>query len=90
MILQSVFKNSVFSYQLVFLNIISAEVVTAETLISVSGFEKSGAFNMIYTDDTGRMLTRLLQVFVKKEDGWKVVAYHNVDVKKDIPVPELF
>lgn len=89
MILQSVFKNSKFNYRLLHLNIISEQVVTAETLIIVSGFEKSGAFSMIHTDDAGRMFTRLLQVFVKKEEGWKVVAYHNVDVKKDIPVPEI-
>ena len=39
-------------------------------------------------DATGRLRTRLLQVVVKQGAEWKVVAYHNVDVKPGIPLPE--
>jgi hypothetical protein len=39
-------------------------------------------------DAAGRLRTRLLQVVVKQGEEWKVVAYHNVDVKPGIPVPE--
>jgi hypothetical protein len=56
-----------------------------EVLTSVTGIQKlSPGTN---TDDKGRLRTRLLQVIVKDGGEWKIVAYHNVDVKSDIPVP---
>jgi len=36
----------------------------------------------------GRLRTRLLQVIVQRNGEWKIVAYHNVDVKSDVPLPE--
>lgn len=38
--------------------------------------------------EPARLRTRLLQVVVKQGEEWKVVAYHNVDVKPGTPVPE--
>jgi hypothetical protein len=32
--------------------------------------------------------TRLLQVLVKDGGEWKIAAYHNVDVKSGVEVPE--
>lgn len=88
MILNGVFKSSLFEYRLVHLKFINDDTALAETLISVSEFKKAGAFSMIHTDEQGRMFTRLLQVFVRSEGVWKVVSYHNVDVKAGIPIPE--
>jgi hypothetical protein len=39
-------------------------------------------------DDKGRLRTRLLQVLAKEDGVWKIVAYHNVDVKPGVPTPE--
>jgi hypothetical protein len=39
-------------------------------------------------DAKGRLRTRLLQVVARQNGEWKVVAYHNVDVKPGIPVPD--
>jgi hypothetical protein len=40
------------------------------------------------TDSKGRLRTRLMQVVARRDGEWKVVAYHNVDVKPGIPVAE--
>ena len=32
--------------------------------------------------------TRLLQVLARRGTAWKIVAYHNVDVKPGVEVPE--
>jgi hypothetical protein len=39
-------------------------------------------------DPRGRLRTRWLQVIVKDKDEWKIVAYHNTDVKADVPTPD--
>jgi hypothetical protein len=41
-----------------------------------------------FDDDKGRLRTRLLQVIVKDGGEWKIVAYHNTDVKPDVQVPD--
>ena len=89
MILKNVFKNSTFEYKLVHLQFPVDDVAVVETLITVSGFNKSGSFNLIHTDKDGRMFTRLVQVMVKKMNGWKIVSYHNVDIKEGVAIPEL-
>ena len=89
MILKNVFKNSTFEYKLVRLQFPVDDVAVVETLLIVSGFNKTGAFNLIHTDKDGRMFTRLVQVMVKKMNGWKIVSYHNVDIKEGIAIPEL-
>jgi hypothetical protein len=33
------------------------------------------------------MHTRLLHVFQKQSGVWRIVVYHNVDMKADAPVP---
>lgn len=88
-ILKGVFKNSVFEYKLARLHFPVDDVAVVETLITVSGLNKSGPFQMIYTDKDGRMFTRLIQVLVKKMNVWKIVSYHNVDIKEGITIPEL-
>jgi uncharacterized protein (TIGR02246 family) len=89
MIFKGVFKNSTFEYKLVRLLFPADDVAIVETLLIVSGFNKTGAFNLIHTDKEGRMFTRLVQVMIKKSNGWKIVSYHNVDVKEGVAIPEL-
>ena len=59
---------------------------SCEVLTSVTGIQKlSPGTN---TDDKGRLRTRLLQVMVKEGGEWKIVAYHNTDVKAGVPLPD--
>jgi len=39
-------------------------------------------------DTKGRLRSRLLQVMVKDGGEWKIVTFHNTDVKPDVPVPD--
>ena len=43
----------------------------------------------IALDEKGRLRTRLMQVIAKDNGVWKIVAYHNTDVKQGIPITEL-
>lgn len=42
----------------------------------------------IQLDAKGQLNTRLLQVVTKEAGAWKIVSYHNVDVKPGTPIPE--
>jgi uncharacterized protein (TIGR02246 family) len=80
-------------HELVFKRIVSMrfirpDVAIVETLASVSGF-KARVPPGSSVDEKGRLNTRLLQVFKKDGGSWKIVVYHNVDVKPGIPIPEL-
>ncbi len=35
----------------------------------------------IKVPEDGVLLTSLMQVFIRTESGWRMVAYHNVDIK---------
>ena len=62
-------------------------VVIVETIGWVSQF-KNGPVKGTSLDDKGRLRVRLLQVITKDKGNWKIVAYHNVDIKPGIPAPE--
>jgi hypothetical protein len=57
-----------------------------DPLQTITGFQKllPGAS----ADTKGRLRKRLLQVLVKDGGEWKIAAYHNVDVKAGVSVPE--
>ena len=57
-----------------------------ETLTAVT--ELSQMPPGVTPDPKGRLRTRLLQVIVRRGGEWKIVAYHNVDVKPGTVVPE--
>jgi uncharacterized protein (TIGR02246 family) len=79
------FHGSTLKQDIVSLKFVRPDVAVVEVLTSVTGIQKlSPGTN---TDDKGRLRTRLLQVIVKDGGEWKIVAYNNVDVKSDIPVP---
>jgi len=82
------FRGTTLKQEIVSLRFIRLDVVIAETITWVSGFSKAGPPPGIQLDANGRLRTRLLQVL--KQDGgeWRIVVYHNVDVKPDVPVPE--
>ena len=86
-IFKGVFKKSVLQQEVVSFRFLSPDVAIVETLTWISGFPKDGSPKGVYIDSKGRFHTRLLQVFQKQSGDWKIVAYHNTDLKPDTPIP---
>jgi uncharacterized protein (TIGR02246 family) len=82
------FRGTSLKQDIVSLRFIRPDVAIAETLTWVSRFSKAGAPPATQLDANGRLRTRLLQVLKKDGGEWKIVVYHNVDVKPGVPVPE--
>lgn len=80
------FHGSKLKQDIVSLKFVRPDVAIVEVLTSVTGIQKLSPGTS--TDDKGRLRTRLLQVMVKDGSEWKIVAYHNTDVKSDVPAPE--
>jgi uncharacterized protein (TIGR02246 family) len=85
-IFSGIFKNSTLKEDIVSLRFIRPDVAIVETVTTVSGAAESPVG--VTRDDKGRIRTRLLQVLAKEDGVWKIVTYHNVDVKPGIPFPE--
>ncbi len=80
------FHGSILKQDVVSLKFVRLDVAIVEVLTSLSGIlQLSPGTN---TDAKGRLRTRLLQVIVKDGGKWKIVAYHNTDVKPDVQVPD--
>jgi uncharacterized protein (TIGR02246 family) len=86
-IFQGIFKNTTLKQDVVSLKFIRPDVAIVETVTTVAG--AAGSPVGVTGDDKGRIRTRLLQVVAKEAGVWKIVTYHNVDVKPGIPFPEL-
>jgi uncharacterized protein (TIGR02246 family) len=82
------FRGTSLKQETVCLRFIRPDVAIAETLTWVSGFSKAGPPPGTQLDANGRLRTRLLQVLKKDGGVWKIVVYHNVDIKPGVPVPE--
>lgn len=86
-IFQGIFKNTVVKMEIASLKFVRPDVAIVETASLVTG-AGPGAVG-VTRDDKGRIRTRLLQVVAKEGGVWRIVTYHNVDVKPEIPFPEL-
>ena len=82
------FRGTSLKQEVVSLRFIRPDVAIAETLTWVSEFSKAGPPPGTQVDANGRLRTRLLQVLKKDGGEWKIVVYHNVDIKPGVPVPE--
>lgn len=82
-IFQGIFKNSTLKQEIVSLMFIRPDVAILETATTVNGAAQGPVG--VTRDDQGRIRTRLMQVVTKKNGVWKIVTYHNVDVKPQIP-----
>jgi uncharacterized protein (TIGR02246 family) len=82
------FRGTTLEQRIVSMRFIRPDVASVETLASVSGF-KAGIPPGSSVDEKRRLNARLLQVLKKDGGSWKIVVYHNVDVKPGTPVPEL-
>jgi uncharacterized protein (TIGR02246 family) len=85
-IFQGIYKNTTLKQEIASLKFIRPDVAIVETVTTVAGATESPAG--ITRDEKGRIRTRLLQVVAKEAGTWKIVTYHNVDVKPGIPFPE--
>jgi uncharacterized protein (TIGR02246 family) len=82
------FKQTTLKQDIVSLKFVRPDVAVVEVLTSVAGMVAAQPAPGTGGGPAGPLRTRLLQVVVKQGGEWKVVAYHNVDVKPGIPVPE--
>jgi hypothetical protein len=80
------YRGTILHHDVVSLQFVRSDVAVVEVLTSVTGFQKLAPG--LSTDKNGRLRTRLLQVLVKDKSAWSIVAYHNVDVKSQTPVPD--
>jgi uncharacterized protein (TIGR02246 family) len=80
------FKGSTLKQDIVSLKFPRPDVAIVEVLTSVTEIQQLSPGTS--TDAKGRLRTRLLQVIVKDGGEWKIVAYHNTDVKADVPLPD--
>lgn len=81
------FKQTTLQQDVVSLKFVGPGVAVVEVLTSVAGVAAGQLAPGTTADASGRLRTRLLQVVAKQDGAWKVVAYHNVDVKPGIPLP---
>lgn len=86
-IFDGAFSKTVLHQEVVSFRFLSPDVAIVETLTWITGFPKNSTLKGVYIDSKGRLHTRLLQVFQRQADDWKIVVYHNVDLKPDTPVP---
>ena len=86
LIFKEQFHGSTLKQDIVSLKFVRPDVAVVEVLTSVTGYQKLSPKTS--ADAKGRLRTRLLQVIVKDKGEWKITAYHNTDVKADVPTPD--
>ena len=85
-IFKGAYRGSTKIEDIVAIKFVRPDVAIVDSLQTVTGYQK--LLPGTQADAKGRLRTRLLQVFVKDAEGWKIVTYHNVDVKAGVPAPE--
>lgn len=81
------FNKTKLEQDIVSLKFAGSDVAVVEVLTCVSGF-KEGPSPGTFLDDKGCLRTRLLQVIARDQNGWKIIAYHNVDLKPGAIIPK--
>jgi uncharacterized protein (TIGR02246 family) len=85
-IFDGIFKNTTLNQRVVSLEFVRPDVAVVQTVTTVSGMAQAPAG--VTRDAKGRIRTRLLQIVAKEGRVWKIVTYHNTDVKPGIPFTE--
>jgi len=85
-IFDGIFKNSTLEQDIVSLKFIRPDVAVVETLTSVTSKQSPPG---VATDANGTFHTRLLQIVAKERGEWKIVAYHNTDLKAGTPLTKM-
>lgn len=81
-----IFRNSTLKQRVISLEFIRPDIAVVQTVTTVSGLPPGP--DVVARDEKGRIRTRLLQILAKKNGVWKIVTYHNTDVKAGIPFTE--
>jgi uncharacterized protein (TIGR02246 family) len=84
-IFDGIFKNTTLSQRVVSLKFVRPDVAIVETLTAVARVAQPPAGVTLHE---GRIRTRLLQIVARDNGIWKIVTYHNTDVKPGIAVTE--
>ena len=85
-IFDGIFKNTTLNQRVISLEFLRPGVAVVQTVTTVSGATQAPAG--VARDEKGRIRTRLLQIVAKKDGAWRIVTYHNTDVKPGIPFTE--
>jgi uncharacterized protein (TIGR02246 family) len=85
-IFKGIYRGTTMKQDVVSLKFVRPDVAVVETLTAVIGIQKMPPG--LSADDKGRLRSRLLQVMVKDGGEWKIAAFHNTDVRPDVPVPD--
>jgi uncharacterized protein (TIGR02246 family) len=85
-IFDGLFKNTTLTQRVVSLKFVRPDVAIVETLTAVAGMAQPPTGVALHD---GRIRTRLLQIVAREKGVWKIVTYHNTDVKPGIPITEL-
>ncbi len=86
-VLKTIFRDSTLQQDVVSLRFTTPDVAVVEVLTAVAGAKIPRSRGDSF-DAKGRLRTRLLQVFVRRNGGWEIVAYHNVEVNDALHLPE--
>lgn len=78
-IFSTIFKGSVMSLSIQRIHFPASDVAVVDIGAAVSGYRALPPG--IHESTDGVLRTSLLQVFLRTEKGWRMVAYHNVDLK---------
>jgi uncharacterized protein (TIGR02246 family) len=85
-IFKGIYRGTTMKQDVVSVKFVRPDVAVVETLTAVIGIEK--LLPGTSADSKGRLRSRLLQVMVKNGEDWQIVAFHNTDVRADVPVPD--
>jgi uncharacterized protein (TIGR02246 family) len=82
----SLFRNSKLQQDIDLLRFPEPGLAVVEAVTAVSGLGQMPPG--VAPDAKGRLRTRLLEVMTRQGGEWKIVAYHNIDIKPGVPTPE--
>lgn len=86
-VFRTIFRGSTLQQDVVSLQFVAPNVAVVNILTAVSGAKiprsRGDAF-----DAKARLRTRLMQVLARRNGEWEIVAYHNVEVRDALQLPE--
>lgn len=83
---ESLFRSSRLQQDIDVLRFPAPGLAVVEAVTAVSGIGQMPPG--VAPDAKGRLRTRLLEVLTRQGGEWKIVAYHNIDIKPGVPTPE--
>ena len=85
-IFKGIYRGTTMKQDIISLKFVRPDVAVVETLTAVIAIQKP--LPGMSVEASGRLRSRLLQVMVKDGGEWKIAAFHNTDVRPDVPVPD--